>query len=158
MATAGVAIARAVVKNPRILLLDEATSALDATSEADVQAALETCMQGRTTLVIAHRLSTVRNADRIVVLNRGELEEEGTYQELSTREGGAFKLLMQQQAGTVDQALVVEQVHPMPCRSSLCEDCLAALRPETCAFICFRACASQPEPPAAVARVHWNRG
>jgi len=115
VATAGVAIARAVVKNPRILLLDEATSALDATSEADVQAALETCMQGRTTLVIAHRLSTVRNADRIVVLNRGELEEEGTYQELSTREGGAFKLLMQQQAGTVDQALVVEQVHPMPC-------------------------------------------
>ena len=72
-------------------------------------------MQGRTTLVIAHRLSTVRNADRIVVLNRGELEEEGTYQELSTREGGAFKLLMQQQAGTVDQSLVVEQVHPMPC-------------------------------------------
>mmetsp|Transcript_19293 Transcript_19293/g.44843 ORF Transcript_19293/g.44843 Transcript_19293/m.44843 type:complete len:1072 (+) Transcript_19293:201-3416(+) len=103
-----VAIARAVAKNPKILLLDEATSALDAKSEAEVQAALERCMQGRTTLIIAHRLSTVRNADRILVLNRGELEEQGTYQDLSTREGGAFRLLMHQQAGTVDQAIVLE--------------------------------------------------
>ena len=67
------AIARCLVLNPSVLLLDEATSALDAESEAQVQAALETAMQGRTTLVIAHRLSTVRGADRIVMLHAGQV-------------------------------------------------------------------------------------
>jgi ABC transporter fused permease/ATP-binding protein len=77
-----VAIARAVLKNPTILVLDEATSALDVESEALVQAALETLMEGRTTLIIAHRLSTIASADRVVVLDRGRLVEQGTHQEL----------------------------------------------------------------------------
>ena len=77
-----VAIARAVLSNPRILLLDEATSALDAASEAQVQGALDNAMHGRTTLVIAHRLSTVKGSDRIFVLHRGTVVEEGTHEEL----------------------------------------------------------------------------
>ncbi len=77
-----IAIARALLKNAPILVLDEATSALDNESERLVQQALETLMQGRTTLVIAHRLSTIRSADRIVVLTRGQIVEEGTHEEL----------------------------------------------------------------------------
>ncbi|MFZ1547176.1 MAG: lipid A export permease/ATP-binding protein MsbA [Candidatus Nitrotoga sp.] len=77
-----IAIARAILKNTPILILDEATSALDSESERHVQAALETLMKGRTTLVIAHRLSTVEKADRIVVLQKGEIVEIGTHQEL----------------------------------------------------------------------------
>ncbi len=76
------AIARALLKNAPVLVLDEATSALDSESERHVQAALETLMKGRTTLVIAHRLSTVENADRIVVLDQGRIVEEGTHGEL----------------------------------------------------------------------------
>ena len=72
-----IAIARAVIKSPRVLLLDEATSALDSTSERAVQTALETVMDGRTTLTIAHRLSTVMKADRIVVLEDGRVAEAG---------------------------------------------------------------------------------
>ncbi len=87
-----VAIARAILRDAPILLLDEATSALDAESEHQVQQALETLMQGRTTLVIAHRLATVRNADRILVLEHGQLVEEGTHQELMERNGLYAKL------------------------------------------------------------------
>ena len=84
-----IAIARAMLKNPPLLLLDEATSALDAESERMVQAALESAMQGRTTLVIAHRLATVQRADLIVVLDRGQLVEQGTHAELVAR-GGVY--------------------------------------------------------------------
>ena len=82
-----IAIARAMLKNPPLLLLDEATSALDAESERMVQAALESAMQGRTTLVIAHRLATVQKADLIVVLDHGKLVEQGTHKELVSQGG-----------------------------------------------------------------------
>jgi len=82
-----ISIARAILKNPPLLLLDEATSALDSESERMVQAALEAAMQGRTTIVVAHRLATVQRADRILVLDGGELVEDGTHAELMARSG-----------------------------------------------------------------------
>ena len=82
-----IAIARAILKNPPLLLLDEATSALDAESERMVQAALESAMFGRTTLVIAHRLATVQKADLIVVVDRGRLVEQGTHMQLMALSG-----------------------------------------------------------------------
>jgi subfamily B ATP-binding cassette protein MsbA len=90
-------IARAVLKNPDILILDEATSALDTESEKLVQAALESLLAGRTSLVIAHRLSTIQGADRIVVIDRGEIIEEGTHTELMTRKGMYSRLVEMQQ-------------------------------------------------------------
>ncbi|RQP25881.1 ABC transporter transmembrane domain-containing protein [Piscinibacter terrae] len=87
-----ISIARAMLKNPPLLLLDEATSALDAESERMVQAALESAMRDRTTLVIAHRLSTVQRADRIVVLDAGQIVEQGTHAQLSAA-GGLYARL-----------------------------------------------------------------
>ncbi|VFQ96925.1 unnamed protein product [Cuscuta campestris] len=89
-----IAIARAVLKNPKILLLDEATSALDAGSETIVQEALDRLMVGRTTVVVAHRLSTVRNVDSVVVLHQGKVVETGTHDELSAHPGGAYASLI----------------------------------------------------------------
>ncbi|MFT6278825.1 MAG: ABC-type multidrug transport system fused ATPase/permease subunit [Flavobacteriales bacterium] len=96
-----IAIARAVLKNPTILILDEATSSLDSESERLVQDALDKLMTGRTSLVIAHRLSTVRNANKILVLERGKLAEVGTHKELMEIEQGLYKNLIQLQ-GTRD--------------------------------------------------------
>jgi ABC-type multidrug transport system fused ATPase/permease subunit len=92
-----VAIARAVLKNPSILILDEATSSLDSESERLVQEALDKLMIGRTSIVIAHRLSTIRNADKIVVLQKGEVLETGTHQELITNESGLYNKLSKMQ-------------------------------------------------------------
>lgn len=94
-----IAIARALVGNPKILLLDEATSALDAESEHVVQEAIDKAMKGRTVVVVAHRLSTVKNADKVVVIKKGKVEEEGTHAELVTK-GGLYSKLVKRQLQT----------------------------------------------------------
>ncbi|RAR48492.1 ABC transporter ATP-binding protein [Flavobacterium lacus] len=88
-----IAIARALLKNPSILILDEATSSLDSESEKLVQEALETLMKGRTSIIIAHRLATIRSADTIFVLNNGVIAEQGTHKELLEIESGIYKNL-----------------------------------------------------------------
>ncbi|KAG7614804.1 putative ABC-type xenobiotic transporter [Arabidopsis thaliana] len=92
-----IAIARAILKDPRILLLDEATSALDAESERVVQEALDRVMMSRTTVIVAHRLSTVRNADMIAVIHRGKIVEEGSHSELLKDHEGAYAQLIRLQ-------------------------------------------------------------
>jgi ATP-binding cassette, subfamily B, bacterial len=96
-----ITIARAVLKDPRILVLDEATSALDVESEQAVQAALEVLTRGRTTFVIAHRLSTVVNADRILVLREGRVAESGSHAELLRANGYYASLVQRQQHGLI---------------------------------------------------------
>ena len=98
-----IAIARAILKDAPLLILDEATSALDSESERQVQAALDTLMQGRTTIVIAHRLSTIEHADRIVVLDHGRVAEEGTHSALLAR-GGIYARLHRMQFTTASLA------------------------------------------------------
>jgi ATP-binding cassette subfamily B (MDR/TAP) protein 1 len=95
-----VAIARSIIKNPRILLLDEATSALDPTAEGLVQAALDRVSQTRTTIMIAHKLSTVKKADKIIVLNQGKVIEEGTHEGLLKADGAYAKLVAAQNLGS----------------------------------------------------------
>jgi subfamily B ATP-binding cassette protein MsbA len=100
-----IAIARAILKDPPILILDEATSALDAESERLVQGALANLMRGRTTLVIAHRLTTVRDADRIVVLDGGAVRQEGRHEELLRQPGGLYARLHELQFAPEAQAI-----------------------------------------------------
>ena len=92
-----VAIARAILKDPAILILDEATSSLDAESEALVQEALNELMKGRTTLIIAHRLATIRKVNRIYVLTDGKIVEEGSHQELVKDVSGIYANLVRLQ-------------------------------------------------------------
>jgi subfamily B ATP-binding cassette protein MsbA len=106
-----IAIARAILRDARILLLDEATSSLDNESEFLVQQALDRLMRGRTTIVIAHRLSTVERADRILVLDRGRIVEEGTHAELLTR-GGLYHRLYTRKF--VDESAVPPERQPEP--------------------------------------------
>ena len=88
-----IAIARSIVSDPKILLLDEATSALDPHAEAIVQKALDRASKGRTTIVIAHKLTTIRNADNIVVLNKGQIVEQGTHESLIASNGTYTRLV-----------------------------------------------------------------
>lgn len=92
-----IAIARAFIKNAPIVVLDEATSALDNKSEAVVQEAIDNLMKDRTVFIIAHRLSTVRNADKIVVVNYGEIVETGSHDELMAKEGSIYASLYRTQ-------------------------------------------------------------
>ena len=95
-------IARVFLKNPAILILDEATSALDNTTEVLIQKALDELCKGRTTIVVAHRLSTIKNADEIVVITKGSILEQGTHEELLQR-GGLYKRLYDSQFKTMDE-------------------------------------------------------
>jgi ATP-binding cassette subfamily B protein len=97
-----VAIARAILKNPAILILDEATSSLDSESERQVQVALDRLMQGRTTFIVAHRLATIRNADKIAVIEAGRVVEIGTHDELSARPEGLYRKLSALQFGQAE--------------------------------------------------------
>ena len=97
-----VAIARAILNNPRILIFDEATSALDYESESIIQNNLKEICKGRTVLIIAHRLSTLREAQKIMVIDKGNLAEYDTHENLMKREGLYCHLYNQQQRGDVD--------------------------------------------------------
>jgi ATP-binding cassette subfamily B protein len=88
--------ARALIADPQIFIMDEATSSIDTETEQLIQAGLETIFRGRTSFVVAHRLSTIRRADRILVINRGKIEESGTHQELLKRRGHYFELYTSQ--------------------------------------------------------------
>ena len=91
-----ISIARAILVNPRILILDEATAALDTETEMSIQDALDNLTNGRTTLAIAHRLSTLRNADRLIVIEDGEITEMGTHSELVKNKGVYYRLMLKQ--------------------------------------------------------------
>ncbi|HEX5363004.1 MAG TPA: ATP-binding cassette domain-containing protein, partial [Gallionella sp.] len=97
-----ISIARALLIDPRILILDEATSSVDSTTEKEIQKALDNLVQGRTTIAIAHRLSTLRKADRLVVMDRGQVVEVGNHDALMARQGAYFQLY-QAQARNVDR-------------------------------------------------------
>jgi ABC-type multidrug transport system fused ATPase/permease subunit len=92
-----IAIARAILNNPAILVMDEATSSLDSESEKLVQAAMDELMKNRTSIIIAHRLSTIRKADKILVIENGQIVEEGNHEDLSVNENGLYAHLLKLQ-------------------------------------------------------------
>ncbi len=108
-----ISIARALLIDPRILILDEATASVDTETEKEIQKALDNLVRGRTTIAIAHRLSTLHKADRLVVLDRGEIVETGSHDELMQREGAYFRLY-QAQARNVDTDLDDQRSHTQP--------------------------------------------
>src|SRR5207247_8852625 len=105
-----VGIARALLMNQRILILDESTSSVDKQMEKLIQAALDTLMEGRTTFVIAHRLSTVRRADMILVMDKGQIAERGTHEELLAR-GGLYEEIYDLQL--IDHAKFAEEIEEL---------------------------------------------
>jgi ATP-binding cassette subfamily B protein len=105
-----ISIARALLINPRILILDEATSAVDTETEKEIQKALDNLVRGRTTIAIAHRLSTLRKADRLVVIDKGEIVEEGTHDALMATQGAYWRLYEAQQRQAKAEGAVLREV------------------------------------------------
>ena len=103
-----IAIARAIIKNPKILITDEATSALDAESEKKVQIALDKVMEGRTAIVVAHRLSTIKNAKKIYVFEGGEIKEEGNHESLVEKGGYYYNLVQRQLQGPHEKKTITK--------------------------------------------------
>ena len=87
-----ISIARAIIRNPRVIIFDEATSALDSVTEKEIQTAIENLTADRTTFIVAHRLSTIKNADKIAVMDGGRCVEYGTYEELMSKKGRFYEL------------------------------------------------------------------
>ncbi len=103
-----ISIARAILKNPKILILDEATAAMDTATERRIQEAISKLIEGKTTIMIAHRLSTLRDADRLIVIERGKVAEQGTHTELLEKENGVYKRLYELQMEALRNAGIVE--------------------------------------------------
>jgi ATP-binding cassette subfamily B protein len=106
-----IAIARAILHNPKILILDEATASVDTETERQIQEGIERLVEGRTVFAIAHRLSTLRNADRLIVMNEGQIAEIGTHDELLAKENGIYAKLveMQLEMNSVSQGFLFEE-------------------------------------------------
>jgi ATP-binding cassette subfamily B protein len=100
-----ISIARAILRDPAILILDEATSAVDSATEASIQEAMDRLVKGRTTIAIAHRLSTLRNADKLIVMEKGEIVEQGTHEQLLQR-NGIYADLVRKQANFAQEMIV----------------------------------------------------